>query len=196
MSIFEQMKFLADNILPPQQGRLLVAEPFLTDSNFGRAVILLVEHNRKGSIGFILNKPLEMRVDEILPDFPSFEQTVYLGGPVQRDQLFYIHTLGEKLEGSMQINDDIWWLGDFEQLKTAIRKGAVTPNQVRFFAGYSGWESGQLNRELEEKSWFVAQSRLDLVFHDTKSKHWNRTLQTMGSEFAMMANYPENPSLN
>jgi putative transcriptional regulator len=190
------MKLLADNILPPQQGRLLVAEPFLTDRNFGRAVILLVEHNRKGSIGFILNKPLEMRVDEILPDFPPFEQTVYLGGPVQRNQLFYIHTLGEKLEGSMKISDDIWWLGDFEQLKTEILEGAVTPNQVRFFAGYSGWESGQLNRELEEKSWFVAQSRLDLVFHDAKSRHWNRTLQTMGSKFAMMANYPENPSLN
>jgi putative transcriptional regulator len=190
------MKWIADNVLPLCKGRLLVAELFLADYDFGRTVVLLAEHGKKGTVGFILNKPLEMRVDQVVPDFPYFPESIYYGGPVQRDQLFYIHTLGEQLEGSLQINDDTWWLGDFEQLKLAIKDGKASPDQVRLYAGYAGWEPGQLKRELDNKSWFVAKASLDLIFHNGLDRHWNKTVQSMGEKFAYMANFPENPLLN
>jgi putative transcriptional regulator len=186
----------AENKLKPAAGRLLIAEPFLHDDYFRRAVVLIAEHNEKGTVGFILNKPLEITVQEAVPEFPKYDQLSFFGGPVQRDQLYFIHTIGEKIEDSFPIGNGIYWLGDFEKVKSMIEKREISENQIRFFIGYAGWEPGQLEKELESKSWFVSKPDNDIIFKADPGVMWTAAVKKMGDAFAPMANFPEDPSLN
>ncbi len=185
-----------NNQTQPSRGTLLISEPFLDDPYFKRAVVLLSEHNEEGSIGFILNKPTDISVNEAISDFPQIDSMLYFGGPVQTDSLQYIHRLGEKLEGSQPIFDGLYWGGDLEKLKDMISKKQVQANDIRFFVGYSGWDSTQLNQEIKDKSWIVSQGESKHAFFDEPKKLWNNVLKNMGNEFRMMANFPEDPSLN
>lgn len=180
----------------PKAGRLLVSEPFLADGYFRRAVVLLTEHGANGSVGFILNKPLDIKIEEAIPGFPEFNFPALFGGPVQRDQLYYVHTLGEKIKDSVKIAEGLWWLGDFDQVKDMITKKEIGVNEIRFFIGYSGWEKDQLKNEIKEKSWFVSKADLDLIFSEKPEELWQIAVKKMGADFAMMANFPEDPSLN
>lgn len=180
----------------PSKGRLLISEPFLTDPYFRRSVVLLSEHGEEGTVGFIINKPTEVMLNEALKDFPEFSAHIYFGGPVQPDSLHYIHRLGNKLEGSREIGSGIYWGGEFEELKLLIDTRQVNPEDIRFYAGYSGWGPQQLNEELDQKSWIVA--RLDHIsaFSEKPRDLWKEALKSLGSDYAMIANFPEDPSMN
>ncbi|HLG02712.1 MAG TPA: YqgE/AlgH family protein [Bacteroidia bacterium] len=186
----------AANKLSPETGRLLVAEPFLSNGHFRRSVILLAEHGETGTVGFMLNKPLDIQVADIIPEFPEFDEFALSGGPVQRDQLYYIHTVGEKIEGSIEIGSGLWWQGNFEHVKELISLKQISRDEIRFFVGYAGWEAGQLQDELEEKSWFVARADKELIFMRDADAMWQEAVRRMGKRFAPMANFPENPSMN
>ena len=186
----------AENKLKPLAGRLLISEPFLHDDYFRRAVVLIAEHNEKGTVGFILNKPLDILVTEAIPDFPEYDKVAFFGGPVQRDQLYFVHTAGEKIEGSFPIGKDLFWLGDFDIVKQKIEDKEITSKEIRFFIGYAGWEPGQLEKELKEKSWFVSKCDNDLIFNVDSSMMWTEAVKKMGDAFAPMANFPEDPSMN
>ena len=106
-------------------GKVLLAEPFMVDPNFRRSAVLLCEHNDEGSIGFIMNKPLQMSIDELIEDFPEFDSEVFFGGPVQTDTIHYVHNLGELLEESVEVSRGVYWGGDFEKLKFLIQSNLV-----------------------------------------------------------------------
>jgi putative transcriptional regulator len=180
----------------PTQGSLLISEPFLLDSYFKRAVVLLSEHDDKGTLGFILNKPTDVRLNDAVEDFPEFDAPLYFGGPVETDTLFYIHTLGEKLKGAKQIVDGIWWGGDYDELKFLIDTHQIRADQIRFYAGYSGWEPKQLEGELKEKAWLVSNANESFTFFDNPKVLWSQVLRSMGNEYAILANFPEDPNLN
>ena len=82
------------NNIPPQKGRILIAEPFLNGEYFSRSVVLLVAYSDKGAVGFILNKKIDFSLQEVFVDFPKFDANVFLGGPVSADSIFFIHRLG------------------------------------------------------------------------------------------------------
>lgn len=180
----------------PGQGSLLISEPFLFDPYFKRTVVLLVEHNENGSVGFILNRPVNINVSEIVENFPSFEAEVFFGGPVNQNNLFYIHTLGNILEDCSEVMPGLFWGGNFDQLKDLIITGKVQPDDIRFFAGYSGWEKNQLSEELKEKSWIVAKATVEQALNGRSRQFWNEALKKMGSQFAIMSNFPEDPTMN
>jgi len=180
----------------PTQGSLLISEPFLLDSYFKRAVVLLSEHDDKGTLGFILNKPTDVRLNDAVDDFPEFDAPLYFGGPVETDTLFYIHTLGERLKGAKEFVSGIWWGGDYDQLKFLIDTHQIRPDQIRFYAGYSGWEPKQLEGELKEKAWLVSNTNKTFTFFDNPKVLWSQVLRSMGNEYAILANFPEDPNLN
>ena len=180
----------------PERGNFLVSEPFLSDPYFKRSVVLLSEHNEEGTIGFILNKPTDISVNEAIRDFPQIESKLYFGGPVQTDSLQYIHTLGMRLEGSREIMNGVYWGGNFEVLKSMIDTGQVKPSEIRFFVGYSGWQPSQLDTEVKEKSWIIAPGNFQFAFFDNPKKLWGDVLRSLGKEFSILANFPEDPSLN
>ena len=135
--------------LAPKQGRILISEPLLSDTYFKRSVVFITEFSDKGAVGFVLNKPVDLPINEVLADFPNFKAKVYVGGPVAKDTIHFLHTLGELVPNSVHVIDNIYWGGDFESLKELINEGIVNPSQVRFFLGYSGWSPNQLEGEIE-----------------------------------------------
>ena len=183
-------------IFEPIQGSLLVSEPFLADAFFKRSVVLLSEHDKKGTLGFILNKPTDVTVNQAVDNFPDFDAPLYFGGPVETDTLFYIHALGELLPGSIEITKGIWLGGDFDTLKNLIEQKKIAANQIRFYAGYSGWEPDQLENEMREKAWLVTDAPTDLNFLGEPEVLWGNVLKSMGNEYAILSTFPEDPSLN
>ncbi len=180
----------------PAQGKLLVSEPFMLDPNFRRTVVLLTEHNEKGTVGFVLNKELEVFPHEAIADFPEFELKLLMGGPVQRDNLFFIHRLGDKIKDAVKVIDGLWWGGDYESVKELVRSGKANPGNLRFYVGYSGWEEGQLEKELTTNSWIVADSSPEFIFETPVDDLWKAVLRKMGKDFAVVADLPEDPTLN
>ncbi|PCJ27401.1 MAG: hypothetical protein COA97_03790 [Flavobacteriales bacterium] len=184
------------NKLKPKKGRLLIAEPFMDDPYFKRSVVLLTEHNKDGSFGFMLNKPLEIKINDAMQNFPPFEAPIFMGGPVQSDSLFYIHTQGEIIEGSMKISNNLYWSGNFDQLKQLIQDQQIFPNEIKFFIGYSGWDYIQLMDEIEDESWIISNLKSSNINELNNVDLWKNTLQKMGSKFSLLSNFPEDPSLN
>ena len=183
--------------LKPKKGKLLIAEPSLTgDVSFNRSVVLLAEHNSEGSVGFILNKPLNYSmndlVEEILVPFP-----VYNGGPVGQDNLYFIHKVPDLISNSVEISDGIYWGGDFDTTVALINQQKITQNDIRFFLGYSGWASLQLDQELHSKSWIVVanQYESDIIRKWTQA-FWREKMMELGGDYLLWSNAPENPSLN
>lgn len=187
---------MAKRVLKPRKGRLLIAEPFMKDPYFKRSVVLLADYNEEGSFGFILNKAIELEVINAINDFPDYKGELYLGGPVSTDQLFYIHTLGNKISKSVEIIPGLWWGGDFKKVKMLIKKEAIKPEELRFFVGYASWEAQQLDIELKEHSWILTDPQIDVIMNPTTENLWSQVIRSLGGEYAQMANYPEDPQLN
>ncbi len=187
---------MAQLLPPPQKGSLLVAEPLLGDPNFDRSVILLTEHNENGSVGFVLNKPLDYRLEDLVIGFPPLETTVHHGGPVQEDSLFFVHSKGDELAGSEPIAAGLWWGGELEALKTMINLGTISSNDIRFFLGYSGWSPGQLEAEMRQKSWLVRPATGLDILQDRPAEMYRDILMGAGGKYPLWANTPADPSLN
>lgn len=180
----------------PAKGRILISEPFLNDPNFKRTIILLTEHSEEGSIGFVMNKPTDYRIHEVIEEFPEFDSVVYYGGPVQLNTLQFIYKGESVIDGSIEIVPGLYWGGSFDILKALITSGAVSPADFRFFLGYSGWTEGQIDDELAINSWIVADTSIENTFSGEPDKLWRETLKGMGKKFAILASFPENPSVN
>lgn len=191
---FDFFKVNYDKI-SPEQGKVLIAEPGLIDLNFKRSVILLVEHNENGTVGFVLNRILNYKLSDLLPDFPDFDAKISLGGPVSPKSIHFIHTLGDIVPNTSHIVDNIYWGGDFEFIKSMISAKKITPMQILFFVGYSGWSVEQLDREISEGSWVVTKLHPVKIFTATEDL-WIDTVREMGTKFKPWTLYPEDPSFN
>ena len=179
-----------------KHGKVLLAEPFMIDPNFKRAVVLLCEHEDDGTLGFILNKSLDMKINELITDFPEFNSNVYYGGPVQTDTIHYIHNLGPVLDDSHKVVNGVFWGGDFEKLKVLIDSKKVKPDNIRFFVGYSGWSPGQLIEEVEFGSWVAADMHANYLFKSTPDTLWKKIMRNKGSTFSVIAQLPEGLTWN
>ncbi len=177
-------------------GILLIADPFLKDPNFIRTVIILCEHQQEGSFGFVLNKQYEQTLDELMDGFEGHKIPIYYGGPVQMDTIHFLHQYPEKVIGGMEIMKGVYWGGDFEMLGEMVKSNEIDYNKVRFFIGYSGWGDGQLNSELNEKSWLTATATRKLIFHNQPDEIWKDSLRHLGGDYEMMINFPIDPQLN
>ena len=178
------------------QGKVLIAEPFLNDTYFKRSVVFITEHNSEGSVGFVLNKPVELKVQDVIQNFPYIEAGISIGGPVNTNTLHYIHTLGDVIPDSVRVLDNVFWGGDFNALKELIARGKVRKDQIRFFLGYSGWVALQLENELKESAWLVAEINAELIMKGEEVGFWNQILEKMDNKYQVWANFPENPGLN
>ena len=157
---------------------------------------MLADHGEDGSFGFIVNKPARVRLSAISDEFGSFDTDLYLGGPVNVNNLFFVHSKGELISGSMKIIDGVFWGGDMEEIQKMISTGKITENDIRFYVGYSGWQPQQLDKEMTENSWIVLNGRKSHVFGAQPTQLWKKLVLTLGEEFAPWVNFPVNPSLN
>jgi putative transcriptional regulator len=185
------------SLIPPDAGRLLISEPFMMDPNFKRSVILLTEYSDVGAMGFVLNHQSEYLLGDLLPELPYSEMPVYIGGPVGNDTLHFIHNCPEKIDDGIEIADGVFWGGDFETVKSLVSNYILTENEIKFFAGYSGWTPGQLDVEIGEDTWIVANKfNPEILFTNDEQNLWREVVIGLGQRYAHIANFPENPELN
>lgn len=193
----DKLLHIQSNTLKATKGKVLLSEPLMADFYFGRSVVLLVEHEEdEGSFGLIMNKKIDKSLNEIVKDFPQFEAPVFLGGPVQTNQLFFIHTLGDLIPNSLTVMNGLYWGGDMEVLQSMIETGVVNNSQVRFFLGYSGWETQQLTNELKRNSWLVSDANVNALFRTQSQLMWRHFVRRMGTKYEKWLKLPEDYSLN
>ena len=179
-----------------EKGRLLIAEPsILNDDSFNRSIVLLTEHSNNSSVGFILNKPLNYVLSDLIPDIVC-DFTIYQGGPVEQDNLYFVHRVPELLTDSIEVAKGIYWGGNFNQLKELLSKNLLKSTDIRFFLGYSGWTTNQLKDELETASWFVTENDYENIFSIKEETIWKNKLLQKGGKYKIWANAPSDIQMN
>lgn len=179
-------------------GKLLLADPFLADPVFRRAVVAICDYTTDGgTIGFILNKPIKMQLAELVADFPEFEAHVSYGGPVATDTIHFLHNVGELIDDSIKVLPGLYWGGDFNKLKFLIRSEMIKSENVRFFVGYSGWEPQQLQEEMKYDSWIISDLHPNYAFkNNNKNQLWRDVLSHKGNTHGVIGQMPEGNRLN
>lgn len=183
--------------IEPRKGDLLISEPFLIDPNFVRTVILLCEHNEDGTLGFVLNKPAQIVLNELIEEAGSRDDKIFIGGPVQQNTLQYMHRLGGLIEGGIEIAKDLFWGGNFDQIMALLDGELIKKEDIKFFVGYSGWAPGQLKDELELNSWIIYRNvSVKQIFDLSVDSLWKEVLNNMGGKYKIISNFPVDPRLN
>ncbi|WP_210515513.1 YqgE/AlgH family protein [Hymenobacter terricola] len=182
-------------------GTLLISQPFLNDPNFERSVVLLChDAPEDGTFGLVLNRLTNLTLGDVLDLPPEVGHAatalpLYVGGPVEPNTLHYLHRRPD-LPGATALGQDVYWGGDFELLLGLIGSGAVGADEVRLFAGYSGWSVGQLASEMQGQSWIRHSASAGKVFTLASDAFWREILREKGGRFKVLANYPVDPRLN
>ncbi len=181
----------------PERGDLLISEPFLPDPNFERSVVYLCEHDENGSFGFVLNHQSEVKLQDVLEEIESAEAPIFIGGPVERNTLHFLHRSEELNQGAKEIKNGVLWGVNFEDLLSRINMHTLDFEDIKFFVGYSGWSPGQLEEEINANSWIIYKSASAQQVFDVNSKDlWKHVLNELGGKYKVMSNYPSDPRLN
>jgi putative transcriptional regulator len=180
-----------------ESGKLLVAKPSVFgDHNFHRSIVIMVEKKESSLLGFIINKPLNYEIKDVLPEI-QMSFPLYNGGPVEQDNLFFIHNAGHLIPESIKIDNKLFWGGDFQKVVALVNNGLLGPHDIRFFLGYSGWSKGQLQQEIGAKSWVVVENHFEgkILSHQTEQL-WKDQMLALGGKYVIWSNTPENPHHN
>lgn len=180
----------------PTTGDFLISEPFMQDPNFQRSVVLLCQQQEDGFVGFSINKRIDFSVGDLVEELPDCNLPLFDGGPVGKEQMFFLHSMPELIPGGLQIQKDIFWGGDFDVVKRLVQSNTINPRRIKFLVGYSGWEAGQLEEELLEKSWLLTPALSNLVFQQQTQDIWKNAVKLLGEAYSPIINYPKDPSFN
>lgn len=196
MNIDSDIFKIQSNDVLPSRGKILISEPFLRDATFGRSVILLVDHTDEGSMGLVMNKQLPLLLNDIISEFRYLDDIpLYKGGPVATDTLFFLHTLAD-IPGSITICKGLYLNGNFDLIKSYILQGNKVDGCIRFFLGYSGWESQQLATELKENTWIVSEEDKTYLMKDNIKEMWRKALERLGNKYEAWSRFPQIPAFN
>lgn len=179
-------------------GRLLLATPTLEDPTFRRTVVLVLNHDDDGALGVVVNRPLEVEVAAVLPDWQPYltaPGVLFQGGPVSLDSALGLVAVPGDDKEPLGVRRIIGSLG-LVDLDTPPEVVVAELSGLRIFAGYAGWSEGQLESEISEGSWFVVDSEARDAFSDEPEELWRSVLRRQGGDLALVATYPEDPSLN
>ncbi len=189
--------FNFENSNKPASGSVLISEPFIEDRYFTRSVVFLCDHSSDGSFGFVLNNYIETGLKDMIADFPDIDVRVSLGGPVDTSNLFFIHTLPDLIPESQEITNGICIGGKFTDVIKLLETNPEKVEHFRFFVGYSGWDSNQLENELNEKSWIVLSKISNKHILDSHNDDlWKDLMDRLGGKFKVMSTFPKDPSHN
>ena len=178
-------------------GAILIAHPWLPDPNFQRTVVLVCEHMPEDTtFGLVLSRKLDHKVGELIETLSDSGHDLFLGGPVQPNTLHYLHSYGELVDSAIEIQDGLFWGGNFDLIQGMVLAGDVTLNGIRFFAGYSGWGPEQLAEEIDEGSWILTTAPTDVILETEADKLWQTLLRRMGGQYTFLSNFPVDPRQN
>ncbi len=178
-------------------GKALLAMPMLQDPNFRDAVVLICHHDEDGCMGLIVNRPLELHLEQVLDDLGLYDDAgdaprkahratpVFEGGPVDTHRGFVLHDGWHVYESTMQIDSDLHLSASRDAL-AAIARGDG-PEHFLFILGYAGWGAGQLEAEIADNAWLIAPVSHRLLFTEPPENRWNHAAQCMGVDRAQLS---------
>ena len=176
------------------RGQLIVAGPALLDPNFHRTVVLVCEHDHDGAMGLVLNRPSPIPADQAIPELGEAlgpDDRLWVGGPVQTTSVVVLADFAEAGDG-MPVAGQVGLVvpdTDLEDVAAAVHR-------ARAFLGYAGWGGGQLDGEVADDDWIVADFHPDDAFTDEPDQLWSRVLGRKGGSYALLATMPPDPSVN
>lgn len=180
-----------------EKGVMLIAMPTLLDPNFRQTVVLICEQGAQGAMGLVLNRPTTVPLSTIYPDAAKLygrEDPVYAGGPVQTNAMMMLYQ-GEPIPTVHSVLEDVHLTGDLHLLQT-LGRPVGHDLRIRFYLGYAGWASGQLEMEIRAGAWRLLPCDSKIVFDEDPLRIWPRLMQNLGQEWAVYADMPPDPRLN
>ncbi len=145
-------------------GTIITSSPDINDPNFENTPILIVEHNDRGAVGFIAHLPLMKNLNE-LTEFASYPPIpLYIGGPVDQENLFFLHRRPDLIEGGLAIKDGVYYGGDFQQVLAHLKDQTLAEQDICLLIGYAGWDPGQLEEETKAGNWTVSNLPASSIF--------------------------------
>jgi putative transcriptional regulator len=192
-------------------GSLLIATPALEDPTFHRSVVLLLDHDEEGALGVVVNRPTEVDVGAVLPDWQAYAGApgvVFHGGPVDLDSALALGAVRSVVHGPSGLmvpetagSDLLGWrrvIGDLGLVDLDAPPELIVPalDSLRIFAGYAGWGSGQLEDEVTEGAWWVVPAEPRDAFAHAPEALWRSVLRRQPGDLALLSTYPEDPALN
>ncbi len=200
MTTLESTLFnIAINKREPQTGTLLIAEPFLREKYFNHAVICLIDYEKgKGSMGIVLNRATNYTLNNILDCVTAKQEIpVFCGGPMSCDRLYFLHTLDGIIPNSREIKQGLYIGGNFETMLDYINSGYPIEGKIRFFIGYSGWDTGQLDEELQKNVWAVTDIQDNsALLTGEENQYWHNQVRAMGDDYRGWLFHPPSPTMN
>ncbi len=178
------------------KGQLLLDSGQLRGSFFQRTVVLICQHDAEGAFGLVLNRATGSNAgDVIVADLPDTLKAspLYLGGPVQPSALSFLHTDAFIPDANVMPNLS---LGHSLDALVELGESFSATRRIRMFAGYAGWSPGQLEDEMKRKAWLTHPASIDLVFDPKPEQLWQTILRNKGWKWRLIADMPEDPSLN
>lgn len=183
----------------PDIGALLISEPFLREDYFHHSVICIADYAPDSTaMGIVLNRLTGYTLQNIIEGVKIEKPvSVYCGGPMANDRLFFLHTLGEVIPGCRKIKDNLFVGGDFEAVREYVNLGYPLEGYLRFFLGYSGWSRLQLDEEINNRVWAVTESTdYSSMLTGSEDPYWHRYVRMLGKRFRGWRFHPRNPHAN
>lgn len=180
-----------------EKGDILISKPnILGDVTFNRSIVLVVDNNEEGVVGFMVNKPLDEDLNQLMPEIHQ-EFKVFDGGPVERDKLYFIHNVPDLISGGLKISEGLYWGGSTREITKNINSGQIDASHIKFFLGYSGWGAFQLEDEITDDVW-LKQNKMnpDEIIACESASFWNQKIKSLGGEYLIWSNAPDNFNYN
>lgn len=174
-------------------GSVLMAKPFWQDENYKRSVILILEHDKNGSAGLIINKPSTLSIHDALPEL-NILYPLHFGGPSEIKTVSYIHN-NINVPESIYLGNELFWGGDYEALVEMIGQQKFDIKQIKFCAGFVHWAPGQLEEELFEDKWWLDDINPQELFKTPSDDLWAFKLLSSGHLYGLLNNIPD-PVIN
>lgn len=176
----------ASDITLSFKNHFLIAMPSLTDPYFKKSVVYLCEHDEQGAMGFIINYPVKLTLQELLQNVenirqlphPPLTESVYLGGPLETERGFVLHSPLDDNSQSIRLNEQLMMSNSNAVLSTLGTHKA--PDQYMVTLGYASWDSGQLEEEINNNHWLTVDCENDIIFNTPVEQRWNCSLQRLG----------------
>ena len=179
------------------KGDLLISTPeSLGDYYFNRSIVILTEVSDEEVVGFIINKELNYTLSDLDNKVLEKNIKIFSGGPVNQDNLYFIHKYPHLIDNSINFFNDLHWGGDFKKIKEMINKMKIDNSSIKFFSGYSGWTYNQLIGEVNNGSWVIVKNKANCIFKKDIKKMWGEKMKKMDEKFKIWSNAPENPQDN
>ncbi|KMP11384.1 hypothetical protein UR09_03540 [Candidatus Nitromaritima sp. SCGC AAA799-A02] len=181
------------------KGSLLIANPVLPDPNFSRTVVLLCNHDDEGSFGLVINRTAKLEASELFSHIDvlnAYKEKIYVGGPVSQSMVFFLCRSSKEIPELDEICPGVY-LGSSLDILETVFPGIENPEQnIRFYLGYSGWSGGQLDGEMEQRSWLIQNAEERFVFGESEDKIWPEVVYSLGEKYQYLIKAPVNPQWN